>query len=235
MTNNVCNFKVYGLNKLVVKQKLEHYTQQQLVRLSFITDAADDTTIKIVFPPETNRSVRDAVFNDIYTVFGQNLYADSDVTIASQIVTICRLRRIKISVAESITGGAVANEFVAVEGASSVFVEGIVCYDNESKINRLNVPPDLIRNYGAVSREVCYEMAVGLLNTKLCDFCIATTGIAGPGGGTALKPVGLTYTAIGGKDAVHVHKGIYEGTRNEIRRKVTLDALFQMWQNVKYR
>lgn len=233
--SNTCFFKVFGLPKAVVRQKLSHYADQQLVSLSFVTDYYEDTTIKIVFPSEASRAVVDAVFNDIYTVFGENLYADSNISLAAQLVTICRLRKIKLSVAESITGGAIASEIISIDGASKIFYEGIVCYDDESKIKRLNVSQKQISAFGSVSHEVCYEMALGLLNSKSCDTCIATTGIAGPSGGSMMKPVGLTYTAIGDKSAVHIHKNIFTGTRNEIRQKVVFDALYQMWLNIKYK
>jgi nicotinamide-nucleotide amidase len=106
----------------------------------------------------------------------------------------------KLAVAESCTGGLLANRITNVPGASEVFVEGFVTYSNESKTRALGVPAELISAHGAVSEPVARAMAEGALREGKADYALATTGIAGPGGGTPEKPVGTVFIALAGHD-----------------------------------
>ncbi len=114
-----------------------------------------------------------------------------------------------------------------VAGVSSVFGEGLVTYSNESKVRRLGVSKETLKQYGAVSNETAYEMTLGLLSLGN-SYAVATTGIAGPGGGSPEKPVGLCYYAVGSNEGVHVYRKFYQGTRNEIRKQAVNDALFAL-------
>ena len=129
-----------------------------------------------------------------------------------------------ISTAESCTGGMIASKLIEVPGISENFVEGIVSYSNEAKIKRLKVKKETLEKYGAVSEEVAREMLAGL-NT---DIGISTTGIAGPGGGTKDKPVGLVYIGIKVKDEVKVFKRELKGDRNKIRQRAMMHALHNL-------
>lgn len=104
--------------------------------------------------------------------------------------------KLTIATAESCTGGLLAGRLINYPGISSVFLEGMVTYSNESKQKRLGVRKDTLDKYGAVSRETAIEMACGIAETAGVDIGISTTGIAGPGGGTAEKPLGLVYVGI---------------------------------------
>ncbi|MFZ7973603.1 CinA family nicotinamide mononucleotide deamidase-related protein [Fusobacterium watanabei] len=129
-----------------------------------------------------------------------------------------------ISTAESCTGGMVASKLIEVPGISENFIESIVSYSNEAKIKRLKVKKETLEKYGAVSEEVAREMLVSLKT----DVGISTTGIAGPGGGTKDKPVGLVYIGIKVKNEVKVFKRELKGDRNKIRQRAMMHALYNL-------
>jgi len=125
--------------------------------------------------------------------------------------------KITVATCESCTGGLLSSAFVDVPGSSSVFLEGVVTYSNEAKV-RLGVDRETLGKYGAVSEEVALQMAKAVKMRAGADIGISTTGIAGPGGGTAEKPVGLVYTAIITDNDEKVYKLNLEGSRDEVRK-----------------
>jgi len=129
-----------------------------------------------------------------------------------------------ISTAESCTGGMIASKLIEVPGISENFIESIVSYSNEAKIKRLKVKKETLEKYGAVSEEVAREMLAGLKT----DVAISTTGIAGPGGGTKEKPVGLVYIGIRVKDEVKIFRRELKGDRNKIRQRAMMHALYNL-------
>ena len=122
-----------------------------------------------------------------------------------------------LAVAESCTGGLIAQRLTSVPGSSKYFIEGAVTYSNESKIRLLGVDKKLIREFGAVSQQVARDMARGVRHRAKTDFGLAVTGIAGPGGGTEEKPVGLVFIALA--DDAHRHR--LHAPRREPDRKST--------------
>ena len=140
-----------------------------------------------------------------------------------------------VSGAESLTGGKITSDLVDVPGASDVLYEGCTTYSNGAKQARLLVKHDTLSRCGAVSSETAYQMCTGLLKTSGCDVVLSTTGIAGPGGGSATKPVGLTYIAVGDGKGIHIHKFVFAGDRNEVREKAAKNALFLLIKFIKKR
>lgn len=136
-----------------------------------------------------------------------------------------------ISTAESCTGGMIASKLVDVSGISSSFMEGIVCYSNEAKIKRLNVKKETLEKYGAVSEETAREMLLGLKT----DVAIATTGVAGPNGGTIEKPVGLVYIGVRVGKEVEIIRKEFKGERNKIRQRTTLFAMYSLLKMLRKR
>ncbi|PHI13057.1 CinA family nicotinamide mononucleotide deamidase-related protein [Fusobacterium polymorphum] len=134
-----------------------------------------------------------------------------------------------ISTAESCTGGMIASKLIEVPGISKNFIESIVSYSNEAKIKRLKVKKETLEKYGAVSEEVAREMLAGLKT----DIGISTTGIAGPGGGTKDKPVGLVYIGIKVKDEVKIFRRELKGDRNKIRQRAMMHALYNLLKILK--
>lgn len=134
-------------------------------------------------------------------------------------------KNLTISTAESCTGGLVSATLINYPGISSVFMEGCVTYSNESKINRLGVNSNTLKIHGAVSEETAREMAEGIAKNFDTNVAISTTGIAGPGGGTIDKPVGLVYIGIYINGKTTVNKYILKGNREDIRLGATKNAI----------
>lgn len=134
-----------------------------------------------------------------------------------------------ISTAESCTGGLIAGALTSVSGASACVGAGFVTYSNEAKMNALGVTCQSLKRHGAVSSEVAGEMALGAQRVGNAQLALAVTGIAGPGGGSAEKPVGLVYIAAAGgtnKNALIVQKHLFGDIgRSEVRRETVLKAL----------
>lgn len=127
--------------------------------------------------------------------------------------------------AESCTGGLIAKLITDRPGSSSVLERGFVTYSNEAKIELLGVSPETISTYGAVSNQTALEMAQGALKKSRADISISVTGIAGPGGGTDDKPVGLVFIGIADKDHSGSFEGCFDGSREDIREQTAIEAL----------
>ena len=134
-------------------------------------------------------------------------------------------KKYTIATAESCTGGLIAGKIVDYPGASEAFIDGVVSYSNESKIKRLGVSEDTLNKYGAVSEQTAKEMAEGVKKALGADVGVASTGVAGPDGGTAEKPVGLVYIAVSVKNHTTVKKLNLRGTRNRIRGRVVTEVM----------
>lgn len=115
---------------------------------------------------------------------------------AERLLALMRGRALKLATAESCTGGLIAGLFTEVAGASDVFERGFVTYSNAAKVGALNVDYDMLQTFGAVSAETAAAMAAGALRASAADIALSVTGIAGPSGGTAEKPVGLVYLGL---------------------------------------
>ena len=137
----------------------------------------------------------------------------------------CLEKKLTITTAESCTGGMIASSIVSVSGSSAIFKSSVVTYSNEMKSKILNIPLTLINENGAVSKVIAYTMAYNVLDLMNSDISIAVTGIAGPGGGSKNKPVGLVHIGIGTKQNIVTKRYLFKGNRLKIRQETTLEAL----------
>ena len=152
---------------------------------------------------------------------------------AEAVLAACRRKGLTVATAESCTGGLVAGALTAVPGSSDVVDRGFVTYSNQAKIEMLGVSPALIERDGAVSESVAFAMAEGAVGHSRASLSVAITGVAGPGGGTAAKPVGLVHFAAWSRQGplLHVERRFGELTRVEIRKRSVeqaLDLLLQL-------
>ena len=137
----------------------------------------------------------------------------------------CAKKGIFITTAESCTGGLIASSIVSISGSSNIFKSSFITYSNQMKTKLLNIDSEIIEINGAVSEIVATKMAKNILDVLEADISIAVTGIAGPGGGSKNKPVGLVWIAIGNKDLTITEKFLFIGNRLDVRQKTTLEAL----------
>jgi nicotinamide-nucleotide amidase len=144
---------------------------------------------------------------------------------AKTLVDLLSARELVCATAESCTGGGVASAITAVPGSSAVFAGGVVSYANEVKHDVLGVKEETLAEFGAVSAETAAQMAAGVRSLMKCDLAVSLTGIAGPGGGSAEKPVGLVWFGLADGRGVRTEKAIFSGERDEVRHKAVIHAL----------
>lgn len=162
------------------------------------------------------------------------VYGNDSETIESAVQRELLRRGATIAVAESCTGGRVASALTATPGSSAVFLGGVVAYDNAVKIAELDVPAGVLAAYGAVSEETARAMASGVRARLKTDVGFATTGIAGPGGGSEQKPVGLVWFALALPDGrLLAEKMNFRGERNAIQARASTYALGMLWRALK--
>ena len=151
---------------------------------------------------------------------------DAILTQAERVLAACRAAGLMLATAESCTGGLVAAALTAIAGSSDVVERGFVTYSNAAKTELLGVPDSLIAAEGAVSEAVAARMADGALAHSAADIAVSITGIAGPGGGSAEKPVGLVWFGLARKGAAtRTVRHVFDGDRSEVRRAAVVEAL----------
>ena len=171
-------------------------------------------------------ALMEPTIKELYKRFGDNIYGEgNNLSLARVVVEKLKEKNMTIAVAESCTGGLMASALVDIEGSSEVFSEGLITYSNEAKINRLGVSVQTLKNHGAVSLECAQEMALGVAKLSGTNIGIGITGVAGPGGGTEEKPVGLVYAAVSVNGKVSVNELKYTGNRQRIRGRAVMATL----------
>ena len=159
------------------------------------------------------------------------MFDPDTLALAESVLAACRTRGWHLATAESCTGGLVAAALTAIAGSSDVVERGFVTYSNEAKIELLGVPAETIAAHGAVSAQTTAAMARGAVARTPADLAVSITGIAGPGGGTPQKPVGLVYLGAARRDgACRVERRVFPGDRTAIRQAALVEAL-QMLQD----
>lgn len=215
--------------------KLAYLPEAGKVRLRLSAYGADHT--------ELEREVAEQIvkLNDIIS---ENIYGYDDDTISSAIGKMLNLRCVLLATAESCTGGLIAHRITETPGSSAYFKGGIVAYSNEIKEQLLGVKHETLEQYGAVSEETAIEMARGCLTKMGVDYAIATTGIAGPTGGTDEKPRGLVYIAVAKKNKeqgagskeqdveseVVCNRYVFTTTREQHQERTANQALFDLYK-----
>jgi len=146
--------------------------------------------------------------------------------LAQKLISLYEAEGRKIVTAESCTGGLIAGTLTNIPGSSAVVERGFVTYSNDAKIEVLGVPTELIEEFGAVSDRVAEEMALGALDFSRADIALSVTGIAGPGGGTPEKPIGLVYFGLATREGLLMHyKCQFGGDRHEVRQQSIHEGL----------
>ena len=190
-----------------------------------ITAHADSTEHAEQMIAATERAVRARL--------GAYIFGVDDTTLEQAVVESLRTAGQSLVVAESCTGGLLANRITSVPGSSEVFLGGVVSYSNALKQALVGVPPELLAQYGAVSEPVAHAMAAGVRQRLGGWWGIGITGIAGPGGATPEKPVGLVYIGISDPDTTLVKQQLFVGDRQTIKYRATQYALWLLYKGVQ--
>ena len=169
----------------------------------------------------------------IHAAAGKFVYGEGTTDLAALVVERARTRGERLVVAESCTGGLLGGRITSIPGSSDVFDGGVIAYDDRVKTGLLDVPGELIRTHGAVSEAVCAAMVRGVAARFRTGLAMAITGIAGPGGGTPEKPVGMVWFASLVHGEVKVQSYVFPGMRDEIRARAAQAALFQLFGMIR--
>ena len=144
-----------------------------------------------------------------------------------KVFIILKKKKLKISLAESCTGGLLSASITSIKGSSKVFTMGLVTYSNQSKITILKIPKKIIQKYGAVSVQCCLSMVKNLSKISRANISVSITGIAGPNGGTKLKPVGLVYIGIKKGNKIIINKNLFKNKNRIAIQKATVISSFK--------
>lgn len=160
--------------------------------------------------------------------FKDNYIETNNMAENESLVMLLKSRGKTVSTAESCTGGMIAEMITDVRGSSEIFYGSVVSYDNSIKENVLSVPHNILKEHGAVSYETAKAMAEGVIGVMKTDYSVAVTGIAGPDGGSAEKPVGTVFIAVSNGKETRVEKYLFKGDRQTVRKRTAARALFNL-------
>lgn len=219
----------YGIGESVLENTVKDLFTEEGIFYEFLVKDYG-TLIRLQTSSKNKKSV-EKIVKKLYNRISEFIIGEDNDRIENTIYECLNSgkKALTISTAESCTGGMIASKLIEVPGISENFIESIVSYSNEAKIKRLKVKKETLEKYGAVSEEVAREMLAGLKT----DIAISTTGIAGPGGGTKEKPVGLVYIGIRVKDEVKIFRRELKGDRNKIRQRAMMHALYNLLKILK--
>lgn len=212
----------FGLAESLLDQEIRDFFTEDGIYYEFLVK--NYGTIVRLQSKESNKNKVEKIVEKIYNKIGNYVFGENADRLEKKTVELVKKLGMNISTAESCTGGMIASRLIDVPGVSEVFREGIVSYSNDAKMKRLGVKKETLEKYGAVSEETAREMVMGLDS----DVAIATTGIAGPDGGTPEKPVGLVYIGIRVKNDVYIEKRFFNGDRMKIRERAVSQSLFSL-------
>jgi len=174
-----------------------------------------------------DRAALDQADRVVRSQLGDSIFTIGDETLEEVLVKLLTAKKQTLAIAESCTGGLLANRITNVAGASAVLLAGYICYANEAKIDMLGVDPKLIKEQGAVSEQVARAMAEGARKRAGSTYALATTGVAGPSGGSREKPVGTVYVALASEREIKVKKLFFPSDRETFKQLVA-QAAFEM-------
>ena len=219
--------RIVGMGESVVEEKaldlmsasnpsVAPYAKTGEVHLRVTARAASETEADAQIAP---------VVADIKQRLGDVVYGEDETTLEQAVVALLTEKKRTVATAESCTGGTLSGRITAVPGSSAVFNVGLTTYSNDAKIHLLKIPSSIVGSFGAVSPEVAKAMAERVRELADADYGVSVTGIAGPGGGTAEKPVGLVYIGLATASGAAATKHLFTGLREDVRLRSTQAAL----------
>lgn len=227
--------RLFGIGESAVGETVRDLMQADNPTVApYVKDG--DVTLRITARASTQKDASDMILpvkEKIVSRFPDHVYGFGEDTLPTKTLRFCLEKGYSIATAESCTAGMIAATIGDMPGASAIFFEGFVTYSNEAKEKNLGVPHEILVNHGAVSEETARAMAEGVCKKTGAYIGISATGIAGPGGGTPEKPVGLVYigVCVGGKTTVR--KCMLHGNRSRVRRMTVLHAFDELQKRLQ--
>ena len=209
-----CVFKISGLSETELSEKVARVDLGQTGRLS-ISEHYPDLTLRLTLDQADEREFL-RLREQVRAVLGSHAYAESERTLEEVIGALLLSKRKTLALAESCTGGYLSHRITRVAGSSAYYYGGAVTYSNEAKVLFLGVKPETLERHGAVSRETALEMSAGIRQRTGASIGLSVTGVAGPGGGSAEKPVGTVWISIEREDAHEAWRCQFHGERERI-------------------
>jgi nicotinamide-nucleotide amidase len=206
--------------------KLAYLPASGIIKLRLTATGSDKKLLDSILHDHTNK---------LYDIIPDLIYGEDEETFEMVIGRILKEKDETICTAESCTGGKIASMITSIPGSSQYFKGSVIAYDNSVKEDILGVSPDIINNYGAVSRETVELMAEGVRSLLKTDYSVATSGIAGPEGGTESKPVGTVWIAVSSKTGSIVEKHLYGTDRISNINRFSVAALNLLWKQISKR
>lgn len=234
--------KIYGMGESIMEEKVKDLLINQSNPTIAPLAGASEITLRITaktLQGEDPFKLIKPLESQIRKRLGDVVYGVDGDTLESVDIKLLMESKLTMATAESCTGGLIAERLTSIPGSSNAFLEGLVTYSNQAKISRLGVQEDTLSTYGAVSAQTAEEMVKGILKTSRADIGLAVTGIAGPGGGSPEKPVGLVYIGIGNKNGdIKVNRYNLLGNRKRVQQtaaSIALDLVRRMLLDLEIR
>lgn len=228
--------QIFGIGESTVEDRLLPIIQKLPSNISLATYVSDGfISLRVSARHENQEKCKEIllpVIHDIGKILGDYIFSMEGESLEEVIGNLLLKKGLTLSVAESCTGGLLSARITSIPGISASFERGIITYSNEAKMNELGIPKGILQQHGAVSSEIALAMLKGLKEKTKTDCCISITGIAGPGGATKNKPVGLVYIGINVLDEFNVYEFRFKGNRSIIQNRTTLAALNLLRKNV---
>ncbi len=220
--------KCFGLGESTVDEKINDIFTASTNPTIALLASHTEVKIRLTSKAKSTEAAEEAISmveKEILRRLGDNIFAVDEGSMESKVAELLKAGKLTLAVAESCTGGLISDKLTNVPGASEFLKLGVVSYSNQAKERLLNVPPTAINMFGAVSKQVAVEMALGVKKLSNADISLGVTGIAGPGGGSEEKPVGLVYIALSTPSGMQVKECRFRGERIKIKEQSAQTAL----------
>ncbi len=217
-------FRIYGLTEAELSERIKKFLKRKEFKFSFLPRQIE-VVLKIEARGDKANGLIEGLEEEIRKILGDAIYGIEKEDLEKVVGLLLSMKRKKIAVAESCTGGLISHRLTNVPGSSQYFEEGFVVYSNQSKKSLLGLDELLLKEKGAVSEEAARAMATAVKNKAKVDLGLAVTGIAGPGGTTKNKPIGLIFIALAKEDKTIVQRFQFHGERELVKLKAAQAAL----------
>ena len=222
-------YKIVGMGESILESRIGlELSKRSDLEVGYCA-RPNEVDFRLIGSPE----VIDAVEPLVLAAVGEHLVTDHDDLMEEVVLTLLKKGKSTLATAESCTGGLLASRLTDIAGASEVFLEGLVTYSNDSKSDLLGVSSELIARHGAVSGEVARAMAEGARRRSGATYALATTGIAGPGGGSVDKPIGTVWIALSSSEETLAWKENFPSDRHTFKQMATQSALDRLRKHLK--